>query len=141
MAPKFVPPPVGAVAVELLGAAGVDEAVSLAELVIVEEVVEVKVVDDDVVEDVVVVELDVVLDVVEDADVDVIEDVEAVELDEIKVVELDRLVIVVPNVVGTLRDVGVMVKLNVSVGRLRVMPLADAMTVVARLLAVPHPNW
>lgn len=52
-------------------------------------------------------------------------------------------IVTVPSVVGSLNLVGVAVKLKVKVSLSTglVIPLAVANTLVARSLAVPHPNW
>ena len=51
--------------------------------------------------------------------------------------------VTVPSVVGAVRLSALSVKLKVKLGRVgvSVIPVADANTLVARSLAVPHPNW
>jgi hypothetical protein len=51
--------------------------------------------------------------------------------------------VTVPSVVGSANVAAVCVKLKVKLGRsgVAVIPVAVASTLVARLLAVPHPYW
>lgn len=60
----------------------------------------------------------------------------------VPLVELGALIFVL--IVGVFKLLGVAVKLTNRLGLLRVVainPLAVEKTMVARLLAVPHPNW
>ena len=77
-------------------------------------------------------------------DDDVVEEEEEELVSELVVDELvvSEKLVFVPSVVGVLRMLGLLVSPTLIVGRdrLAVMPVALANTVVARLLAVPHPT-
>jgi len=75
------------------------------------------------------------------ASLEVCDSVEAGVIEDAGVVELGT--VTVPRVVGAVSVSALSVKLKVKVGRSKVCVIPDAVanTLVARSLAVPHPNW